>query len=402
MDLMKQRKANNTSSAAAVPHGGGESAAKEEEALATTSSMSFTDKLANLPPHTFKLLLLLAMVLQNSSVVLVGRYTRAGIPKEEQYQVNHLILVCELAKFAASCVLEDYTTGGQLVHHLKLYVWDRPADALKITIPALLYLLQNTLLYVALSNLTAPLFQVTYQFKLVTTALMSVVLLQRKYSVQQWVCLVFISLGVAMVVLGEKGSDSKADNDDKAGHTNVAVGLLAVTIACVSSALAGVYFEKVLKKRDDNDETAVPPPSLWMRNIQLAFYSVVIAAVQGWVTPSDAPADQPYLHGFNGWTWTLVLLQAGGGLLVAAVIKYADNVLKGLATGVSVVLSSALSMLLFATPLGLQFVLGAALILSAVWFFSNPLPPAVQQWLDQIKSGSGGASAEMTGSLLPK
>eukprot|EP00978_Attheya_sp_CCMP212_P042169 scaffold252569_cov51-Attheya_sp.AAC.2 len=38
------------------------------------------------------------------------------------------------------------------------------------------------------------------------------------------------------------------------------------------------------------------------------------------------------LHGFHGWVWVLVLLQAGGGMLVVAVIKYADNVLKGLAT----------------------------------------------------------------------
>jgi UDP-sugar transporter A1/2/3 len=377
-------------------------------------------------PQTFKLLLLLAMVLQNSSTVLVGRYTRAGIPKEDQYQVNHLILVCELSKFLASCALEYYTTGGQLIPHIQLYVLDRPMDALKITIPALLYLFQNTLLYVALANLTAPIFQVTYQFKLVTTALMSVVMLQRQYSIQQWVCLVLISLGVALVVLGEKkdtssgsgGEDGEENNqDDKAGYTNMSLGLIAVTLACMSSALAGVYFEKVLKKKpattgsSSTDETSLPPASLWMRNIQLAFYSVVIAAIQGWLTPTDPDRiGQSYLHGFNFWTWTLVLLQADGGLLVAAVIKYADNVLKGLATGVSVVLSSALSMLLFSTPLGLQFLMGGSLILSAVWFFSNPLPPQVVILLEQITNGGSSSSAtgggaqdyEMKGSLLPK
>jgi UDP-sugar transporter A1/2/3 len=69
-----------------------------------------------------------------------------------------------------------------------------------------------------------------------------------------------------------------------------------------------------------------------------------------------------------------VWLQAGGGLLVAAVIKYADNVLKGLATGVSVVTSTALSIMLFGTPLTGQFSIGAVFILTAVYAFSNPIP----------------------------
>lgn len=44
---------------------------------------------------SFKLVLLVCMVLQNSSTVLVGRHTRSSVPKEELYVVNHLILVCE-------------------------------------------------------------------------------------------------------------------------------------------------------------------------------------------------------------------------------------------------------------------------------------------------------------------
>ena len=326
---------------------------------------------------SFKLLLLVMMVAQNSALALVGRYTRSNVPKEDLYEINHLIFVIELGKFLSSCALEHYTTAGKLLPHLRIYVWERPADALKITIPAGLYLFQNTLLYVALENLTAPMFQVTYQFKLVTTAIVSVIMLQRKYNLQQWVCLCMISLGVALVVLGEK----KDNNSSKAGgSTNLVVGLFAVSCACVSSALAGVYFEKVLKKKASTTAEQVPEASLWMRNIQLAFYSVLIALARDlWESRTVEKEPKSYLHGINAWTWTLVLLQVGGGLLVAAVIKYADNVLKGLATGVSVVVSTFLSMLLFSTPLGVKFAIGACMILSAVWFFSNPLPEALRK-----------------------
>lgn len=39
----------------------------------------------------------------------------------------------------------------------------------------------------------------------------------------------------------------------------------------------------------------------------------------------------------------LLLLQALGGLVIAAVIKYADNILKGFATSLSIILSTLIS-----------------------------------------------------------
>ena len=46
---------------------------------------------------------------------------------------------------------------------------------------------------------------------------------------------------------------------------NRTVGLLAVFAACMLSGLAGVYFEKVLKGSNS---------SLWVRNVQLSFFSL--------------------------------------------------------------------------------------------------------------------------------
>jgi UDP-sugar transporter A1/2/3 len=201
---------------------------------------------------SFQLLLLAMIVLHNSSTVLVGSYTRAGVPKADLYDVNHLITITELSKLLLSAALEYYTTDGQLWQSLDLHILQKPTDALKISVPAILYLVQNTLLYVALTNLTAPIFQVTYQAKLVTTALVSVFMLKRSYSAQQWACLVAISFGVAIVVLGEQSSSSSSSSSssaavDKATAGNLVTGLTAVSIACFSSAMAGVYFEFVLK-----------------------------------------------------------------------------------------------------------------------------------------------------------
>jgi len=89
---------------------------------------------------------------------------------------------------------------------------------------------------------------------------------------------------------------------------------------------------------------------------------------------SPEEASKPFLHGFDGTVWILVATQSLGGLLVAAIIKYADNVLKGMATGVSVVVSTGFSALLFGTTISLQFGVGAIIILISVFFFANDCP----------------------------
>lgn len=349
----------------------------QNSVISRTITEMFSNMNMNTNSSSFKLLLLGLMVLQNSSVVLIGRYTRDSLPADELYVVNHLILVCEAMKFFFSCILEYNVTNGQLLKSVKENIIDVPLDALKIMIPSLLYLAQNTLLYVALSNLSAPLFQVTYQSKLLTTAVVSVIMLQRRYSVKQWICLGTLGLGVAVVVLGaSEKKEEVSDADPSKPEQSLTTGLIAVTCACLSSALAGVYFEKVLKKPTTDGNQTKKPVSLWMRNIQMAFFSVCIAYIRhaAGAGLSEAEKAKPFMHGFTSWVWMVVLLQAGGGLLVAAVIKYADNVLKGMATGVSVVTSTACSTFFFGTPLTTQFLAGAIIILGSVFFFSNDLP----------------------------
>jgi len=337
---------------------------------------------------TFKLMLLAGMVLQNSAVVLLGRHTRSNVREEDRYVVNHLIVISEIGKLLLSSIFEYVGTNGGLAKSIQENIIDRPKDALKIMIPAILYFVQNTLLYVALSNLTAPVFQVTYQAKLVTTAIVSVIMLNRKYSFQQWLCLVALSVGVAIVVLDQDDGKKKSEDEQK---QSLAVGLVAVSIACMSSALAGVYFEKVIKTSGDKQK----PVSVWMRNIQLAFFTVVIAVLQEeFKKPDPKTKGLHYLHGFTFWPWLLVLLQSGGGLLVAAVIKYADNVLKGLATGVSVCFATGVSFLLFGSPISGQFAVGAIIILVAVYFFSNPI-----QKTKVLSDVDGGTEIK---SMLPK
>ena len=67
----------------------------------------------------------------------------------------------------------------QLSKTLRQDVWEKPKDQLKMAVPACLYVVQNNLNYIAVSNLDGPTFQLLYQLKILTTALFSVFMLKR-------------------------------------------------------------------------------------------------------------------------------------------------------------------------------------------------------------------------------
>lgn len=98
-----------------------------------------------------------------------------------------------------------------------------------------------------------------------------------------------------------------------------------------------------------------------MRNIQLDAFSILCAFVQQGMKDTDN--TNPYLHGFSAWVWLLVVLRLSTGLLVASIIKHTDNVIKGITSGVSVLLGCILAILFFDTPLTTRFMMGAALVI---------------------------------------
>jgi len=217
------------------------------------------------------------------------------------------------------------------------------SDSWKLAIPAALYTLQNSLQYVAVSNLDAATFQVTYQLKILTTAIFSVTMLDRTLTVKKWVSLVFLMGGVAIVQIptGNNGSQHlKAEDSAGQLQMNRSLGLMSVVIACAISGLAGVYFEKVLK-----DSTQV---TLWIRNVQLSFYSLFPALFLGVIFKDGAEiAKVGFFSGYNWVVWTAITFQAVGGLLVALVVNYADNIAKNFATSISIIISFAASVWLF-------------------------------------------------------
>lgn len=240
-------------------------------------------------------------------------------------------------------------------------------DAWKVAVPSIVYYIQNNLIYVGATYLDAATTQITYQLKILTTAMFSVIILRKTLLKTQWLALVLLFVGVAMVQLVHvtKSSSDGSHNDSKDDDASSRfTGLMAILMACILSGFAGVYFEKILK--------STTQVSLWIRNIQLASFAVPFGLIQVMVTDYDVITTKGFFYGYSMLTWTVILLQAQGGLLVAVVVKYADNILKGFATSLAIIISSVLSVYLFDFHLSFMFILGTTLVIFSVFLYSKP------------------------------
>jgi UDP-sugar transporter A1/2/3 len=263
-------------------------------------------------------------------------------------------------------------------------LFGRESGAWKLGVPAILYTIQNNLQYLAVSNLDAATFQVTYQLKILTTALFSVLMLGKRLTGVQWASLVVLTTGVAMVQLLDTSNSSSGSEGNKF------VGMLAVLTACCLSGMAGVYFEKILKRptekrASDGGFLAQPPPTLWERNIQLAVFGVILGLFGVMGKDADKIREHGFFHAYNFITWIVIFTQATGGLLVALVVKYADNILKGFATSISIIMSCVISIWLFEFTVSLTFLGGSFLVIYATYLYDSPL--AHGQHRDGILSG---------------
>ncbi len=138
--------------------------------------------------------------------------------KGDMYAASTAVVSMELLKFAIS--LAGVFSGNdfnvtQTSNNLYDDIIAQPYEMLKLSVPALIYSIQNNLLYYALSHLDAATYSVLYNMKILTTAVLSVLYLNKAVSQLQWIALVILTIGV---VITQYSSQAKA-TDEKSNST---------------------------------------------------------------------------------------------------------------------------------------------------------------------------------------
>lgn len=145
-------------------------------------------------------------------------------------------------------------------------------------------------------------------------------MLRKQLSGVQWFSLVVLMGGVALVQLPSASVQNPSSSSGVSSREqSPLLGFSAVVMACFLSGFSGVYFEKLLKST---------PQSVYVRNVQLGALGVILGMAVCYVKEGHEISEKGFFFGYDVMVWFTVFLLALGGLVVAAVVKYADNILK--------------------------------------------------------------------------
>lgn len=194
----------------------------------------------------------------------------------------------------------------------------------------------------------------------------SVFILKRELFRTQWISLLTLVFGIVLVQLAHSDDNTKSSKGPEQHHM---IGFMAALSACCLSGFAGVYFEKMLKGSD---------VTVWIRNVQLSFCSIPFGLISCFLYDGAVISEKGFFVGYDKFVNYLIVLQACGGLIVAVVVKYADNILKGFATSLAIVISCIASIYIFDFELSAQFALGAGFVIFSIFLYGySPKKPDI-------------------------
>lgn len=297
----------------------------------------------------------------------------------EEYSTLELIFASEFLKLMMSaifCTFQQQEKGSNTSWISRLVVL--AFHGKKVIFVVLLYSFSNMIPYFSIARVGAPIFSVCIQLKILTTAGFAKLVLGKQTSWTKWRALILLVVGCILVASPIINSTDKESESQYSSRFQKLLGLASILVLCCISGFTSVYLEAIVKDQEEKY-------TIWDRNFQLALYSIIVLGIFNFLersvslgSPSSysgggALAVQVHPSFASGWGWTafaLVLMQAVGGMLVAATLKYADAVLKCFATSVAIILTSAIGYVFLDSQVDLVVSLGMVITVMSIFNYT--------------------------------
>jgi UDP-sugar transporter A1/2/3 len=311
---------------------------------------------------------MVALVFQNTSLVILLKLTFRKDAKP--YASSSVVLVTELLKLTACSCVAAHQSKRNLVRTLAIR-----SDQRLIFVPSGLYVIQNNLLFLGAKLLPSVIYVVCTQIKIPATAFMSRLILGTRLSGVKYASLFFLSVGIFLVQLNEEKSASSTPQEGNL--TSGLIGMTAVFFASFISGTAGILLEKIYKGKKGSDQQEHTETlgkkgvkyTVWTRNIQLSLISLPFALFGAILQYDESTRALDFLRGFDGYVWGVVICQAAGGIIVAFVMKFANNILKCLAVAISICFCAFYSVATGDLDVTMSLVLGILFVTASVYVF---------------------------------
>jgi len=273
-----------------------------------------------------------------------GKYT---------YNTTSTILLAEILKFCISAFM---------LYYFKMEINFRiRAETLPYSVPALIYFIQNNLVFIALSYVDPTTYQVLVNLKIFTTGVLFRIFMGKELSSMQWAALVLLMIGCATSQLSTKTEQIFAIPIQ---------GILICVVLSILSAAAGIATEYIMKK------TPLKADPLHTQNMHLYFYGIIFNAM-GYVLEGNPASGM-----FDGYNFTAILVimsYSVTGLIISVIMRYADNMVKIYSVAVSMILTMLISIFLFSYVPTTQLLFGIIIITISILMYFNIINSNVSQ-----------------------
>lgn len=314
------------------------------------------------------IIIMLCGFLSGSALVL--QYSREV--ELERYSNTSVVMLSESLKLVTSaCILLNDSQSRSKANgrHWSLQLFHLLNTGKDMLWLVVMYSLSNLCSLYAIGTVGAAVSTVVVQLKVLTTAFFGTILMGKKYSATQWMCLLVLVIACVMVSYAAVKQSGSAP-----GGIETLLGMICLGAQVTISGFASVYFESLLKTKQ-NEAT------IWERNFQLAAYSVLALMA---ITICQASADYSQLfeaefsqqmnfQPFRDVTFlaiTVAVLEGGAGLSVAATLKYLNSIVKCFANCLAIILLAIANVVFFERSFVASQAVGCVLAIAAMVLYT--------------------------------
>ncbi|CAI5714238.1 unnamed protein product [Peronospora effusa] len=273
-----------------------------------------------------------------------------GLVLYSSITVTFLIEVLKLSAMLTAIVVTHSTVPSHVQLRMSGYY----------AIPALLNALECNLNYVVLRYLDAATVSVLWNLKILLTAVLFRYVLKQQLSELQKLAIVLLVLGVLTSQSDRFHSDVVVDDS----HQTM-LGLLLALLGVTLSSCASVCAEWTLKRQSDC-------PFLW-QSVQMYGFGVLFNALGLLLVDRKLLLSDGFFYGYSGWTLVVVVVNSIGGIFMACILKYLDNIACVFSHSIAMTFTTFLSMLFFAFSPSVEFGCGLGVLIISMYLYHHPL-----------------------------